>query len=63
MKISVDIKISGLGVVLTIIFVVLKLTRVIDWGWFYCFLPLIISAGLALLLFLIAAIIMFWPRK
>ena len=63
MKVSVDIKISGLGVVLTIIFVVLKLTEVIDWGWFYCFLPLIISAGLALLFFLIALIVMFWPRK
>lgn len=36
----------GLLEVLTIIFVVLKLLGVITWSWWIVFLPLIVSAGL-----------------
>ena len=35
---------------LTILFIVLKLTGVIAWGWFFVFLPLIISVGTYVLL-------------
>ena len=31
---------------MTSIFIILKLTGVISWGWFYVFLPLIIEVGL-----------------
>ena len=40
----------GLGSVLTIVFVVLKLVGVIDWSWWWVLSPLWISALLILLL-------------
>ena len=39
----------GLGSVLTIVFVVLKLVGVIDWSWWWVLSPLWISALLTLL--------------
>jgi len=36
----------GLLEVLTLVFVVLKLLGVIAWSWWYVFLPLIVSAGI-----------------
>jgi len=34
---------------LTIVFVVLKLTEVIDWSWWLVFLPVLIGAGFSLI--------------
>ena len=34
-------------VILTIVFIVLKLTGVIDWSWFYVLLPTIIPLAIA----------------
>jgi len=42
----------GLAEVLTIIFVVLKLTGVIGWSWWYVLLPEIIAVSIYLLLFI-----------
>ncbi|MED4883089.1 hypothetical protein [Bacillus smithii] len=42
----------GLAEVLTIIFVVLKLTGVISWNWFLVLLPEIIAIGIYVLWFL-----------
>jgi hypothetical protein len=39
----------GLGSVLTIIFVVLKLVGVIDWSWWWVLSPTLISVGLWLI--------------
>ena len=39
----------GLGGVLTVVFVVLKLVGVIDWSWWWVFSPTLISLGLTLL--------------
>lgn len=36
----------GLGTLLTIIFMILKLCKVIDWDWIYVFLPIITSFSL-----------------
>jgi hypothetical protein len=47
----------GLGVILTIIFTVLKLIHVIDWSWWWVLSPLWIGLTLALFIFLIAIII------
>ena len=47
----------GLGTLLTIVFLVLKLCGVIDWAWIFVFLPIIISAGLTILLCVIIVII------
>ena len=42
----------GLGTVLFLIFLVLKLCNVIDWSWWWVTSPLWISAGLIILLFI-----------
>ncbi|BCP41397.1 hypothetical protein MINTMi27_14900 [Mycobacterium intracellulare] len=42
----------SIGVVLTIIFVVLKLLHDIDWSWWLVMLPVIIEAGLDIILVL-----------
>lgn len=46
----------GLGTVLTIVFVVLKLCGVINWSWFWVFSPIWISLAFSLLLILILLI-------
>lgn len=46
----------GLGTLLSIIFMVLKLCKVIDWAWIWVFAPLWISLALTLLIIIIVAI-------
>lgn len=50
---------GGLGFtgLLTIVFIVLKLCNVINWNWFWVLSPLIFSAALWILLFVIVMII------
>lgn len=50
---------TGIGFtgVLTLIFIVLKLTHVVSWSWWWVLSPTLISTGLALLLVLIPFII------
>ena len=43
-----------MGTVLTIVFVVLKLTHNIDWSWWWVLSPLWISAGIGLLIIVVA---------
>lgn len=47
----------GIGSLLTIVFVVLKLTNVIDWSWWWVLSPIWIVAGLVLLLLSVAGIL------
>ena len=47
----------GLGTLLTIVFLVLKLCGVIDWAWIFVFLPIIISVGLTILVWVVIFII------
>ena len=53
---------SGTVVLLTIIFLILKLTNVIDWRWLWVFSPIWISAsvavGLGLLFFIVIGLIL-----
>lgn len=49
---------SFLGL-LTLVFLVLKLTGVIAWSWWWVFAPVWIPAGLALAFFAIAAVAVF----
>lgn len=53
-------KSSGMSVstVLTLIFVVLKLCKVIDWNWLWVLSPLWISTIIYLLIFLIIELIL-----
>ena len=56
-KINVNRGGIGLGGLVFIIFLILKLTSVVSWSWFIVCLPLIISAGLTILLTLLVFII------
>ena len=51
---------GGIFTILTIIFVVLKLTNVITWSWWLVFLPLIIGTCLGLFVLIIIAIVAVW---
>lgn len=46
----------GLGTVLTIIFIILKLTGVINWAWVWVLAPAWISVGLVVLIALVAIV-------
>ena len=50
---------SGIGFlgVLQIIFIVLKLCNVLQWSWWMVFIPAYISAGLTVILIVIAIIL------
>ena len=52
-------KSSGLGIsaVLQIVFLVLKLTGLIDWSWWLVLVPLWVDIGFSLLYIIIALII------
>lgn len=49
----------GLDIVLTIVFLVLKLCEVITWSWWWVFSPIWITWGFIILVIIIVAI--FWP--
>lgn len=50
---------GGVGIVglLTVAFVILKLTHVIAWSWWWVFAPLWISAGIWAVVFLVSIIV------
>jgi hypothetical protein len=52
----------GLPTLLTIVFVVLKLTDTVQWSWWWVFSPLIIAFALYLVILLIAAVIVALDR-
>lgn len=57
---------GGIGFVgaLTIVFIVLKLCKVITWPWVWVLSPIWISVGLAVVIGLIAAVaIAIWKAK
>ena len=39
--------------ILTVVFVVCKLLKIINWSWIVCFLPTIISSGICVILFIL----------
>ena len=56
MKVEFKLELGNLGLLLTAVFVVLKLLRLVEWSWLTCFLPLIIGLIVALIIFIIAII-------
>ena len=42
---------------LTIVFIVLKLTGVLDWGWLYVFSPIFVAVGMYLVILALYALI------
>ena len=54
----------GLGSVLTVIFVVLKLVGVIAWSWWWVLSPILIDIGLTIIALVIyAAVVMHTKNK
>ena len=53
----------GFGGLLTVLFVGLKLTNVIDWSWWWVLSPLWISAGLAVVFITAALGLHFWSKS
>lgn len=51
---STGISLSGICITIFLVFLILKLTHVIDWSWWAVCLPLIIPVGLFLVIFIIA---------
>ncbi len=47
----------GLGTLLTIVFIILRLVGVITWSWIWVLAPLWISAALVVLFIMVAAIV------
>jgi ABC-type antimicrobial peptide transport system permease subunit len=43
----------GIGTILTLIFMILKLTETINWSWWIIFLPLGIELGFSFLLLIL----------
>lgn len=54
---NININIGSLSLLLTTIFVVLKLCGVISWSWWWVASPVLISIGLSLTIFLITALL------
>ncbi len=56
---------SGIGFtgLLTIVFITLKLTRYIDWSWWWILSPIWISAAIVIVILLIAILIMAIAEK
>ena len=54
---TVNISFGGLGTLLGVAFIVLKLCGVINWAWIWVLAPIWISWGITFLFMIIAAII------
>ena len=56
---------GGIGFVgmLTVLFIALKLTRVIGWSWWWVLSPLWISTALATVLFAVAFLVIYLREK
>jgi hypothetical protein len=53
----------GLGTVLFLIFLILKLTNTIDWSWWWVTAPLWIPAALLLIIFAVLGIVSYKNLK
>jgi Transmembrane Fragile-X-F protein len=48
----------GFPAVLTIVFIILKLTHFITWSWWWVFAPLWISAAIGIVIWALAVLVM-----
>lgn len=54
---------GGFCGLLTIAFIVLKLCKIIDWGWCWVLAPLWLPLVIAIVFLVIALIIFFWKKR
>jgi len=57
---SSGISFTGL---LTVVFITLKLTKVIDWSWWWVMSPLLIPSAIVLVLLLVIGVIAFMKNS
>ena len=62
-KIETSSIVTSTSVVLTIVFVVLRLCKIIDWSWWWCLSPLLIELGIALIAFIVFTVIYYRLRR
>ena len=63
MKINVDLSGLSFFAVIQIIFIVLKITGVIQWGWKLVLIPTWISLGIIALVLVVVFISFLWVTK
>ena len=56
---STTFSLETMGFITFLVFLILKLTNVIDWSWFWIWFPLWIPIAAGLVLFVLYAIIVF----
>lgn len=61
--INVDFTLLLFGILLTIVFVCLKITNFISWGWLWILSPLWISLGISIIGFILALIALLIMKK
>lgn len=56
---------SGIGFfgLLQVVFIALKVTKIINWSWWLVFLPTWIDLGLCLIFIIITVIFIIWVNK
>lgn len=65
MTTKTEVKHYGIGLlpVLGIVFIILKLTNVINWSWWLVLLPFIIQAGLVVVALIILGVCYYITKK
>lgn len=58
MKIKIIARLSGLCIILSVVFAILKVVGVIDWSWFFCLLPFLFSLTLTITTAVILVLVM-----
>ena len=56
---------NGIGFfgLLQVVFIALKVTKIINWSWWLVFLPIWIDLGLCLIVIIITLIFVIWVNK
>lgn len=54
---------TGFTGLLTLVFIVLKLCKVIDWSWLWVLSPLLIGVGLVLLILIVLLVLYLFFNK
>lgn len=53
----------NLGEVILVVFIILKLTKVIDWSWWWVLSPILLTLIVVVLILIYIAIKVLWKRK
>lgn len=62
-KIETSDIVTGSAVVLTVVFVLLRLCKITDWSWWWCLSPLLILLAVTLIGFIVFTILYYRWHK